>query len=95
MVAGPAAQRGGLTAFLHSLTLVLSPVANKNPTTSLRLTIVCLPAQTKIYGTRCIKMVRRHKSFGVLTQQVQARLWREACEEADLAQELEESLADD
>lgn len=40
-------------------------------------------------------MVRRHKSFGVLTQQVQARLWREACEEADLAQELEESLADD
>ena len=31
----------------------------------------------------------------LLTQQVQARLWREACEEADLAQELEESLADD
>ncbi|CAK0775241.1 hypothetical protein CVIRNUC_004248 [Coccomyxa viridis] len=54
-----------------------------------------LNEETKIYGTRCIKMVRRHKSFGVLTQQVQARLWREACEEADLAQELEESLADD
>ena len=39
-------------------------------------------------------MVRRHKSFGVLTQQVQSRLWREACEEADLVQELEDSLAD-
>ncbi len=40
-------------------------------------------------------MVRRHKSFAILTQQNQARLWREACEEADLTRELEESLADD
>ncbi|CAK0765729.1 hypothetical protein CVIRNUC_003287 [Coccomyxa viridis] len=51
--------------------------------------------ETKIYGTKCIQMVRRHKSFAILTQQNQARLWREACEEADLTRELEESLADD
>lgn len=73
---------------------MLYPVANKNARHTSPAHSRLLPAQTKIYGTKCIKMVRRHRSFGILTQQVQARLWVEACEEADLAQELEDSLAD-